>query len=146
MSIYRNRGDIKDFSCYFGKVIFTSLFNKPYWFLLKTSIVHLFTVVLLNRSLEVPSSEPEASTIRPNQLTIFFGGKVRVFDGIPADKVGTLDHILLRVFSVKLRLQVLIHCEPFSYRFKKSSVLLLLLLNPLRQRTLRTPVLSLLQH
>ncbi|CAF1775853.1 hypothetical protein Bca4012_045613 [Brassica carinata] len=39
------------------------------------------------RSLEVPSSEPEASTIRPNQLTIFFGGKVRVFDGIPADKI-----------------------------------------------------------
>ncbi|KAF2573580.1 hypothetical protein F2Q70_00005748, partial [Brassica cretica] len=26
-------------------------------------------------------------TTRPNQLTIFFGGKVRVFDGIPADKI-----------------------------------------------------------
>ncbi|CAN7067622.1 unnamed protein product [Brassica rapa subsp. trilocularis] len=39
------------------------------------------------RSLEVPSSEPDASTTRPNRLTIFFGGKVRVFDGIPADKI-----------------------------------------------------------
>ncbi|KAJ4883577.1 Protein TIFY 3B [Raphanus sativus] len=39
------------------------------------------------RCMEVPSSEPEAPTIRPNQLTIFFGGKVRVFDGIPADKI-----------------------------------------------------------
>lgn len=108
MSIYRNRGDIKDFSCYFGKVIFTSLFNQPYWFLLKTSIVHLFTVVLLNRSLEVPSSEPDASTTRPNRLTIFFGGKVRVFDGIPADKVCPLEHILiLHVLSENLSLAVL---------------------------------------
>ncbi|KAJ0266496.1 Protein TIFY 3B [Hirschfeldia incana] len=39
------------------------------------------------RSMEVPSSEPDASKIRPNQLTIFFGGKVRIFNGIPADKI-----------------------------------------------------------
>ncbi|CAF2338809.1 unnamed protein product [Brassica napus] len=37
--------------------------------------------------IEVPSCEPDAPTTRPNQLTIFFGGKVRVFDGIPADKI-----------------------------------------------------------
>ncbi|KAF8087870.1 hypothetical protein N665_0564s0005 [Sinapis alba] len=41
------------------------------------------------RSTEVPSSDEPAdsSTILPNQLTIFFGGKVRVFDGIPAEKI-----------------------------------------------------------
>ncbi|KAF8113391.1 hypothetical protein N665_0050s0048 [Sinapis alba] len=39
------------------------------------------------RSVEAPSTEPDASTILPNQLTIFFGGKVRVFDGLPADKI-----------------------------------------------------------
>ncbi|CAH2072249.1 unnamed protein product [Thlaspi arvense] len=41
------------------------------------------------RSTEVPSSEPDASTILPPQLTIFFGGVVSVFDGIPAEKVCT---------------------------------------------------------
>ncbi|XP_024011495.1 protein TIFY 3B [Eutrema salsugineum] len=39
------------------------------------------------RSKEVPSSEPDASAILPSQLTIFFGGSVSVFDGIPAEKI-----------------------------------------------------------
>ncbi|XP_048627777.1 uncharacterized protein LOC125596758 isoform X2 [Brassica napus] len=66
-----------------------------------------------SRSMELASSQPDASTILPTQLTVLFGRKVSVSDEIE------------------------------QKRFKKSSVLLLLLLNPLRQRLL---VLSLLQH
>jgi jasmonate ZIM domain-containing protein len=33
------------------------------------------------------SSEADASTVTPTQLTIFFGGRVTVFEGIPAEKI-----------------------------------------------------------
>uniref|UniRef100_A0A1J3HCL8 Protein TIFY n=1 Tax=Noccaea caerulescens TaxID=107243 RepID=A0A1J3HCL8_NOCCA len=33
------------------------------------------------------SSEADASTVIPTQLTIFFGGSVTVFEGIPAEKI-----------------------------------------------------------
>ncbi|KAF3564598.1 hypothetical protein DY000_02018310 [Brassica cretica] len=76
--------------------------------------IHEARVVLLYRCIEVPSSEPDAPTTRPNQLTIFFGGKVRVFDGIPADKVCPLEHILiLHVLSENLRLSFLIILNHF---------------------------------
>ncbi|KAJ0238710.1 Protein TIFY 3B [Hirschfeldia incana] len=40
------------------------------------------------RSTDAPSSDvPDPSTILPNQLTIFFGGKICVFDGIPPEKI-----------------------------------------------------------
>ncbi|VVB16933.1 unnamed protein product [Arabis nemorensis] len=39
------------------------------------------------RSKEIPSSEPNASTAFPTQLTIFFGGNVSVFEGIPTEKI-----------------------------------------------------------
>lgn len=37
------------------------------------------------------SSEPDASKVIPTQLTIFFGGRVTVLDGISAEKVGSLE-------------------------------------------------------
>ncbi|CAH8392890.1 unnamed protein product [Eruca vesicaria subsp. sativa] len=54
-----------------------------------------------SRSMEAPSSEPNVSTIRPNQLTIFFGGKVRVFDGLPAEKIQEIIRIAAKSVEAK---------------------------------------------
>ncbi|XVF48800.1 hypothetical protein PTKIN_Ptkin03bG0217700 [Pterospermum kingtungense] len=43
--------------------------------------------IFQNCSIEVAASGPNGTSHAPNQLTIFFGGSVCVFDGIPVEKV-----------------------------------------------------------
>ncbi|EOA21592.1 hypothetical protein CARUB_v10002004mg [Capsella rubella] len=53
------------------------------------------------RSTENTSSEADASTVLPNQLTIFFGGSVTVFDGLPAEKVQEIIRIAAKAMETK---------------------------------------------
>ncbi|XP_010420936.1 PREDICTED: protein TIFY 3B-like [Camelina sativa] len=53
------------------------------------------------RSTENISSEADASTVLPSQLTIFFGGSVTVFDGLPADKVQEILRIAAKAMETK---------------------------------------------
>ena len=48
--------------------------------------------------MELASSQPDASTILPTQLTVLFGRKVSVSDEIEQKRFGPLDHILLSCF------------------------------------------------
>ncbi|XP_020882521.1 LOW QUALITY PROTEIN: protein TIFY 3A [Arabidopsis lyrata subsp. lyrata] len=50
---------------------------------------------------EARSTEPDASTIIPTQLTIISGGSWRMFDGVPAQKVQEIIHIAAAAKEIK---------------------------------------------
>ncbi|KAL0729601.1 hypothetical protein Bca4012_025694 [Brassica carinata] len=56
------------------------------------------------RSTDAPSSDvPDPSTILPNQLTIFFGGEVCVFDGIPSENIQEILGIAAAAKSIETK-------------------------------------------